>query len=201
MGRTIEIDEVELQRSNEARKFVEAIWNNPKARRKLLEAQKEVKPDDPLVKELEKPDPLEERFAELTKANSDLRAQIEKDKAEREQSEKLEALKRTWDSEVSSLVREHGYTPEGIKALEKIRDERGIMSANDCSAIWERANPPQNPISPTSAGSGWNFMEPQEGDADDLKKLIDSKGENNALIDKMAHEALRDARGVLNNRR
>ena len=62
MARLVEVDEEQLQRSTKAREFVESIWNNPKARRKLLEAQREVKPDDPMVKELDKPDPADERY-------------------------------------------------------------------------------------------------------------------------------------------
>ena len=73
----VEIDEAELLRLRRTGETVSAMIKSPTAKRKLLEALKDVRPDDPSVKELERPDPVEARFDELTKANADLKKQIE----------------------------------------------------------------------------------------------------------------------------
>jgi hypothetical protein len=198
MGKTVEVDEVDLQRSVKAREFVETIWNNPKARRKLLEAQKEVKPDDPMVKELDRPDPIEDRFAALTKQNDELRKEIADDKAKREQDDKLSQLKRQRADGIAQLRRDR-WTDEGIKGVEAIMEEKGILDPLDAAAIFEKAHPPQDPILPGGSGS-WNFLEPAPAESDDLKKLIETKGENNFLLDKMAREALMEVRGPTQRR-
>jgi hypothetical protein len=194
----VEIDEAELQRSTSARQFVETIWNNPKARRKLLEAQREVKPDDPMVKELDKPEPVDERFAALEKRlEEERKARIEAE-AKREQDEKIGSLKAKRDDGLAQL-RGEGWTDKGIEGVTKIMEEKGILDPLDAAAIWEKHNPPQAPVMPNGSGA-WNFMQPSEDESADLKKLIETKGESGMLLDKMAREALNDARGTPNRR-
>ena len=193
MGRIVEVDEEQLQRSTKAREFVESIWNNPKARRKLLEAQREVKPEDPMVKELDKPDPLDDRFAKLEKDLAEERKLRAEAEAKREQDDKIKSLKRIQDDGIAELKRA-GWMPAGIEGVTKIMEEKGILDPLDAAAIWEKYNPPQHPITPSSTGS-WNFLEPTADESADLKKLVETKGENDRLVDKMAFEALKEIRG------
>lgn len=189
----IEVEESELLRSQQARKFVESIWNNPKARRKLLEAQKEVKPDDPMVKELDKPEPYEEQFAALRKELEDEKKSRIDAEAKREQDTKLAELRQMRTSGLERLRSEHRYTADGIKAVEEIMEKKGILDPLDAAAIFERDHPQAAPIAPNSGA--WNFLEPVPDDSEDLKKLIETKGENNPLLDKMTREALMEMRG------
>jgi hypothetical protein len=196
---TIEVDEAELLRSQQARKFVESIWNNPKARRKLLEAQKEVKPDDPMVKALDEPEPYEEQYKALRKELEDeKKARIESD-AERKQEAKLSELRKIRNDGLEKLRGEYRYTADGLKAVEEIMEKKGILDPLDAAAIFERDHPQQAPIASNSSGA-WNFMEPVPDDSEDLKKLIDTKGENNPLLDKMTREALMEIRGSAQRR-
>jgi hypothetical protein len=188
---TIEIDEAEFLRGKKAREFVETLWANPKARRRMLEAQREVKPDDPMVKELERPDPVEERFAALAKKLDDQEKAMADDKATREQAEKLSAFKKQRDDGFDALRRE-GWTDKGLEGVEELMTKKGILDPLDAAAIWEKANPPQNPLTPRSGA--WNFLEPTGGGDEDLKKLIDSRGESNPLLDKIIHDAISDVR-------
>ena len=72
--------------------------------------------------------------------------------------------------------------------------EKGIVDPLIAAAYVEKMLPPQLPATP-SGGTSWNFIEGvQDGEAD-LKKLIESKGNYEPLIDKMAHEALSEVRG------
>jgi hypothetical protein len=193
MSRIVEIDETELQKSTQLRAFVENIMRNPKAKRKLLEAQREVRPDDPMVKELDTPEPLEEIRASHAKEIADLRKEIADREAKREQDEKITAYKRMRDDGILSL-RGKGYQDAGIKAIEEIMDKKGILDPLDAAAIFERDNPPAAPVTPNRYG-GWNFADPAPDDSDDIKKLFETRGESNLLIDKMASNALADARG------
>ena len=189
----VEIDEVELQRSRQARKFIEDIWNNPKAKRKLLEAQREVKPDDPLVKELERPDPYQSEILALRKEMEDERKARAEAEAKREQDSKIERLRSVKDTGIAEL-RRAGWTDKGIEGVEKIMEEKGILDPLDAAAIWEKHNPPPTPVTPNAYG-GWNFLETSDEKNEDLKKLIETKGESNPLIDKMARDALSEFRG------
>jgi len=189
----VEIDETELQQSTSARRFLETLMRNPKARRKVLEAQKEVKPDDPMLKELEQPDPVEELRASYSKELSELKKELAEKEAKREQDEKLSSLKRIEDDGIAKLKSE-GWTEDGIKSVKEIMDKKGIMDPLDAAAIYEKAHPPATPVMPNQYG-GWNFAEMPKDDNDDLKKLIESRGESNQLIDKIAGDALRDVRG------
>jgi len=188
----VEVDESEFLRSKKARDFVETLWANPKARRKMLEAQREVKPDDPMVKELERPDPIEERFTALSKKIEDQEKLISDQKAAAEQDEKLRVLRKERDDGFDKLRRE-GWTDKGLEGVEEIMTKKGVLDPLDAAAIWEKANPPQSPLAPNHTGS-WNFLEPSGGDTDDLKKLIDAKGESNPLLDKIISDAINDVR-------
>jgi hypothetical protein len=189
----VEVDEVELQRSRKAREFIETIWNNPRAKRKLLEAQKEVKPDDPLVKELENEDPVQAQLSALNKRFEDAEKARADAEAEREQATKIAQFRSVKDAGISELKRA-GWTDKGIEGVEKLMEEKGILDPLDAAAIWEKHNPPPTPVTPNAYG-GWNFMESSDGMSEDLKKLIETRGESNPLIDKMARDALADIRG------
>lgn len=190
----IEVDEADLQRSTSARQFVETIWNNPKARRKLLEAQREVKPDDPMVKELDKPEPTDARFDALEKRlDEERKARVEAE-AQRETDAKIGTLRAQRDAELGELKRE-GWLDAGLKGVEEVMEKKGILSPRDAATIWLRDNPPPTPVMPNGTGA-WNFLQPSEDESADLKKLIETKGESTMLLDKMSRDALNDARGV-----
>jgi len=190
----VEVDEVELQRSRKAREFIENIWSNPKAKRKLLEAQREVRPDDPMVKELEQEDPVQKQIETLSKRLEDSEKARTEAESKREQDEKIGRLKSMKDSGIADL-RRAGWTDKGIEGVEKLMEEKGILDPLDAAAIWEKHNPPATPVTPNAYG-GWNFLETSNEQNEDLKKLIETRGESNPLIDKMAGDALREMRGT-----
>ncbi len=74
-------------------------------------------------------------------------------------------------------------------------EDKGILDADIAAAYFEKQHPPQAPVTPGGSGA-WNFMDmPADGDAD-LKKLVETKGESEQLIQKMAIDALNDVRGA-----
>jgi hypothetical protein len=189
----IEVDENEYHNNRKARELIDSLWRNQKAKRKLLEAQREVKPEDPAVKELDTPDPVEERFAALASKIEAQEKLIADQKAEREQSEKILGLKKMRDDGLTRL-RSEGFTDKGLEGVQKIMDDKGILDPLDAAAIWEKANPTPYPMTPNHNGS-WNFLDATgSGESDDIKKLIDTRGESNPLLDKIISDAISDVR-------
>ncbi len=190
---TVEIDEIELRNLNTIKNTVDTIIRHPKARKLVEQARKIVDPNavtPALDAEAEQNAPL----TELSKTVSDLRKQIEDDKAEREKNAKLSSISNTINEEKAAL-RRAGWTDDGLKKVDEIMEKKGILSPLDAATIYERDNPPALPATPSGSGN-WNFIgSVGEGEAD-LKKLIETRGESSSLIDKMAREALNEVRGA-----
>ena len=178
----VEVDEVQLQQSHKLKQTVENWLKNPKAKRKILEAQKLVDPKAD-IPELDEPDPIEALRAESTKEIADLKKQIEEDKANRERDGRLAQLQTLKDNGIKRL-REQRYTDDGIKAVEKIMEEKGILDPLDAAAIFERDHPPQAPVQQTGSG-GWNFGELPASTDDADEKYVDQllKAGKNGISD------------------
>lgn len=192
MAKIVEVDEVELQRSSAARKILEQLAANPQARKKLAEAQKIINPDDPWVKGIEA-DPNEQRIAALQKELEDFKKSQEERETKKDTETKVAKFAQQREQGIGALRRD-GWTDEGIKGVEKIMDEQGILDPAIAAAYFEKMHPPAAPISPTT-GSSWNFLDMPKDGADDLKKLIESRGDDDALLNKLVNEALTEVRG------
>jgi len=177
-----EVSELELQQNSKLKQTFETWLKNPKARRKVLEAQKIVDPKAD-IPELDEPDPLEAIKKESDEKIAALQKQIEDDKAARERDGRLAQLQALKDNGIAKL-REKRYTDDGIKAVEKIMEEKGILDPLDAAAIFERDHPPQAPIQQTGTG-GWNFGELPSATDDADDKYVDSllKAGKNGLSD------------------
>jgi len=134
-----------------------------------------------------------EPIQEVKKQLSEFMEAQKTEKADREKAEKLAKLNSDFESGRKSL-KSQKWTDDGIKKLEEFMEQKGILDHEIAAAAFEKLHPPQTPVVPGGNGS-WNFFDaPVDGDAD-IKKLIESKGENTALVDKMAHEAIMETRG------
>ena len=190
----VEIDEVELLRLRRQDQTVHALMANPKAKRKVLEAYKE---HDPSAKipELDMEEAARKPVEDLSKTVAELQKQMADDKAEREKQAKLDQLNGSVEAGFAKL-RRGGWQDEGIEAVRKLMDEKGILDPEIAAAYYEKQHPPQAPATPSGVG-GWNFVENVQDSEADLKKLLESKGNNESLADKMAREALQEVRGAL----
>ena len=188
-----EIDEVELMRLRKQDQTVHALMANPKAKKKIFEAYKDVVPDAK-IPELEMEEAARAPVMQLEKTVQELQKQLADDKAEREKQMKFDALNGSIESGMSKLRRD-GWTDEGLGEVKKLMEERGIIDPEIAAAYYEKQHPPQVPATPRGTG-GWNFVENvQDGEAD-LKKLLDSRGNQEVLVDKMARDALNEFRGA-----
>jgi len=191
----IEIDEAELLRLKRVETMVGTALKNPVARKQLARAVKEISPDDPLAKEVDKVDPIEQRILDAEKANADLRKELADDKASREHDAKIAGLRADQERGFDELRRQK-WTSDGIEKVKKVMEEKGILDVAIAATWVESQMPPQNPLTPGGSGT-WGFMDaPPEGGGDDIKKLIESKGEDNAVLHKLAQEALAEVRGT-----
>lgn len=194
MSKMVEISESDLMESQKARDTLAAMMKDPKSRRKVLEAYKVIRPEE-AIPELDSQQPI---LDEVAAARKDLDERMkkfedarEKDADERRQSE----LNTRWSEGQKKLRTEHRYTDEGIKAVEEMMEKKGIVDHEDGRVLFEAVHPPQQPVTPNGAGGAWNFLEMPSDGSEDLKKLIETKGESTPLLDKMTREALNDVRG------
>lgn len=193
----IEVDEEQLIADRKLRGYVTALMANPKAKVKVQEAMKIVDPNAP-TPELDQATAANEPVLALQKKFDDFVAETKTEKAEREKREKIDALNTNVKSGLQALRRE-GWTEEGIKAVEKIMEDQGILDPEIAAAYYEKKNPPPAPMTPGGTGA-WNFMDmPSEGPTD-LKKLIETRGESDLVINKLANDALNEVRGLPSRR-
>lgn len=197
---TVEVDELQLQQSNKLRQTVEGWLKHPKAKRKILEAQKLVDPKAD-IPELDEPDPIEALRAESASEIAALKKQIEDDKAARERDQRLGQLQTMKDKGIAAL-REQRFTDDGIKAVEKIMEEKGILDPLDAAAIFLRDHPPQNPVSQSGGTGGWNFAELPSSTDDIDDKYVDSllkagkHGISEGGLDQRIHQTINEIRGA-----
>lgn len=192
MAKVVEVDEEQLLRSEQLRQTVAEILKHPEGRRKLLEAQKLRFPDTP-IPEI---DTVQQSYSELEKLREDLATFKNEQKAAKEKEESdrnLYQLNHRWTNGQARLKKE-GYTEEGLKAVEELMAKHGIVDHEIGRAYFERLNPPQPPVTPAGS-SAWGFFDTPEQNGDDIKQLIESKGDNEPLLRKMVGDALAEVRG------
>lgn len=195
-----EVDEVDLLRWKKLESQVGSLLKNPTARKKLAGAIKDVNPKDPLAAEADVVDPVDARFDALQKDLAAERTAREAAEAKRDHDAKLGSLRTIRDNGIAQL-RADKWTDDGIKAVEALMEQKGILDPLDAAAIYEKAHPPQMPINPSAGTGSWNFMAPPAETETDLKSLIETKGENIPLVDKMAWGAIQEVRNMATARR
>lgn len=197
----IEIDELEYNQSKQLRDVVSKLMADPKRAAKIEEMRKEIEPNAPTphldqLKLAEKPvEDIRKDFEEYKKTTAEK-------EAEKEKNARLAALQAKIDAGNQRLLKE-GWTADGLKALDEFREKEGILDPVHAAAVYEKVNGPVVvPMQPSSGVGGWNFLEPpKEGspEANNLKKLLDTRGENDQLTMSMAHDALNDFRNQVKN--
>ncbi len=194
MPKTVEIDEAEYNQMVALRTVAGKIVANPAARRQLEQAHKLVDPNaaTPLLDQ--------ERLQNepLTALKTEMQAKIDKLEKEREDERReatLAAIAQRQTADFSKL-RKEGYTDEGIAAVQKLMEDEGITKVSNAVAIFERNNPPQMPSTPQGGmtGTSWGFADVNADTDKMIQELITSKGNNEAVTDRMAAAALQDFR-------
>ncbi len=188
----IEVDESEFAALKRVRDTVAKIANAPEAKKLMQKAHKLVDPNA-VTPDLDADEAETKTKTEWQTKFQELEAKIATDKAEREKNDSLAALNSKFEAGRAAL-RDQRYTAEGIEAVEKFMNERGIPDHLVAAAYLEKQNPPQEVMNPRAFGS-FNFIEPPKDDDTFLKALLDSKGDDDSAVLKAAVEAVGDLRG------
>lgn len=163
----VEIDETELASLRGVSQTVQTMLNDPEARRLVLTAQKKVNPKA-VIPELDAATPV---LAEVTSLKESV-AKIEKlftdDRTQREEKDRLRELRERWNGGQAKL-RASGYNAEGIAAIEKIMEEKGIADHEIAAAYFDRINPPAEPVASSSNRFDFPRKAPENDEA--LKAL------------------------------
>jgi hypothetical protein len=192
MARLLEVDEATWNQREALFQAASRMYADPKAKLLLEQAQKIVNPAAPtpaIDAHTAQNQPLEEIRAEMAA----MKKAREDEAAARKIEESAAATRRMQDEGFAHLRSQH-YTSDGIAAVEKLMTEKGILDPRDAAVLFERYNPPQSVATPGGTG-GFNFLGGVKDDEVDLKKLIETRGENVPLLDKMINETLNEMRG------
>lgn len=194
MVKKVELDEDEFNRLNALRLTAQRIVSDPKARVMLERAHKMVDPNaatPALDQETQRLEPVQA----MEKKLSDEIAALKKEREDEKREATLAALAQR-QKEGFTALRRQGYTDEGIQAIEKLMETKGLLDVNDAVAIFEKSNPPPAPSSPSGGmtGTAWGFADVNAESDKAIQELIASKGQNEALADRMAISALNDFR-------
>lgn len=187
-----EIDEGEYNQLVALRGAASKIVANPQARKLLEQAQKLTDPNaatPTLDEEAARLAPVKELE---TKVNERIAA-FEKAQADEKRQNTIDAIAQKQTAGLTRL-RKAGYTDEGVAAIQKLMDDKGLLEVEDAVAIFERNNPPQVPVTPGGIGA-WGFTDTTGETDKSIADLIASKGESEQVADRMARQALQDFRG------
>lgn len=195
-GKTVEVDEEDFLRSQRLRGVVEKIMSDPKARvlveqaHKLVDANAKTPTLDAQKTTTEPVVSLEKKIDEFISSQT-------KAQQEREAENKRAELRSKVETGIAKL-RQDGWTDDGIKAVEKIMEDQGILDPAIAAAYHEKLHPPQVPTTPS--GGAWNFPEiPKDGGDAYEKALLDSKGQNDIIAEREAMNVLNEIRGARRN--
>jgi len=201
MAKIVELDEDEYNRMKALQGVAAKIVANPNARKMLEQAHKLVEPNAPtplLDQEKAQLEPLNAIKTELT-------TEIEKLRKEREDEKREATLASIAQRQQAGLakLRREGYTDEGVAAVQKLMEDKGLLEVDDAVAIFEKANPPKTPSTPSGGmtGTAWGFADSTETTDKSIQDLIASKGQNESLVDRMASQALNEFRQSAGARR
>lgn len=184
----VEIDETELANYRQVAGAMQQMLANPQTRRKVLEAQKILRPDA-VIPELDAAKPVLDEIDRLSKRFDSFAEDSKKDREARDEKERLGSLKSRW-SQGQAAAKAQGYDSDGMKALEAFMEEHGIADHDIAIPAFERKHPQPQPVATTSPR-----LYPSIGDmkADDSMKLL--LDDPDQYLAKIIPETLRDMRG------
>ena len=189
----VQIEEAELLQQKSVIEQLNKMLGHPEARRKVLEARKITDPTV-VIPELDAAAPLNNALDAIRKELADDRkARDERDAAAAEQR-RLDDFNAGLERQRDTLRRQ-GWTEEGLTALQTHAQERGIPDLEVAAAHYEKLHPPAEPIAANGSGS-WGFDVQNPGTEDTfLKAMVESKGDNEAALDREIKAALAETRG------
>ncbi len=191
----IEVDEEDFLRNEKLRKTVQAMMAKPSSAKLLKLAEKEI---DPTVvhPELEVENMVNDRVGKVEKSVTDAIAELRADREKEKSERNLERIQGSIEAGIASLRASEGLTDEGEKALRDMMTKKGIMDVDDAWAVFLRHNPPPPPAAPASGRMFDVISAAQSGNDEFIKGMIEARGDNQQLVDKVAWDAINEVRGA-----
>ena len=187
----VEIEEAELANLRRVNDVAVLLGKNPRTRAVLQAAVAEAAPDQAGSEHY-----LRNEFSEaiggVSKKIDDFLEAQKKDREEREAADARRALESRW-LDGRGKLRDAGYTQEGLEAVEKLMEERGIADHEAARALHERLNPPAEPA--VTGGSSWNFFDRSAEAANDAAFKALMSGDDETFLSTAIPAALKEARG------
>jgi len=191
MAKTVEVDEATLLAQQQISALVDVISKNPAARKLFHQAVKTARPDA-VIPEVDAAQPLLDEIAAERKAREALEKKIADKDAAEEAARRTADFQNSWERQKDRL-RDEGWMDDGIAEVEKLAQERGIVDLEAAALLHQKLHPPAEPITPNGLGGFDIFQMPAEEDAA-MKKLLESKGEDESALRSMVNTALTDVR-------
>lgn len=190
----IEVDESQFGALKSTAQTLQGMLNNPKTRQKVLEAFKENNPNV-AVPEIDAAAPVREQVTGVEKMMKEFIDNFQKERDQEKTETRLAKVKEQQDSG-RKLLKDRGYTEDGIKALESFRDEKGIVEYGDAVYLFERDHAPPQVAEPSAGNMNFFGMVQNESSQNDFaKKLMESRGEDNNAVNQMAMQTIAEMRG------
>lgn len=191
-----EIDETRLGSLTAIAQIADSVLKNPKTRKKYLEAIKEARPDIP-IPEIDAAQPVATEIAsireEFTKELKALREDRDNEKKDR----LLGSVRDQYNKGKQELL-DLGYTPEGVADIEKFMEANNLTDFSLARKAYEFDNPRPAPARP-SRGNYFDLMEQKTAGSDDyIKKLFETGGQDESVLDAQISTVLAEARSGLN---
>lgn len=191
-----EIDESQLANYRTLQEFVQRGLAHPEGRKLLKQAEKLLYPDR-AVPEVDAAAEVRAEVDAKLKTLDEKMAALDAAEAKRKEEEGKATLARQWQGG-RDLLRAGGYTDEGVTAVEKLMEERGIFDHEAAAALHEKMHPPPEPTT-VGGSTAWNFFE-KPADEGPLKNALaalvegtDLQGES--FLNAAIPLALREVRG------
>lgn len=187
----VEVDETRLGNLTTIAQIADGLMKNPKARQKYLEAVKDVYPNVSIpeidVKNTAMGDVAKFRN-EVTDEIKKLREDLQKDQEGRQVS----AVKLKYEQGRQGLI-DMGYTLEGAADVEKLMTDNGLLDWEIGRKAYEHDNPRPAPARPTR-GNMFDFVEQKNSGDDYIKKLFETGGKDESILDGQISTVLSEAR-------
>lgn len=132
----MEIDDAIARNLQAAAQLVDTLQKDPKTRRGFLGLIKTVKPDVS-IPELDAAAPIEEAISKLTNEISSLKTSLSQKDADADLAGERKRLKK-----------DHAYTDEGIKELEKFMIDHNVGEHEVARLAMEASRPKPSPLRP-----------------------------------------------------
>jgi hypothetical protein len=186
----VEIDEGQWNSAKQVVGVMEKLLSNPKTRRKVLEAQKELNPNL-AIPEIDAAHPVQEQMAALEKLVREQNEALAADKAERAEEKRRAEMEGRW-SKGRSKLRKQGWSDEGIERVEKFMEEKLVADHEVAAAAYEKMNPDPEPISP--AGNRFDLFAQKTGATDKASEFL-LQGNDDAFLASVIPSTLAEMRG------